>query len=216
MATNFNPVPTRNSHAAFPLGDMTPGGPAPDDPIALDSATIGLKLNHLCFRIRDPVRSLYFYVTLLGMRTIFTWNTGPLTIIYLGYPQTDAHRSDPKAYSQDMLPDLTHAQGLIELIHIHGSESDESFAARGGYSTGNAPPHLGFSHLGFTCSDARAQIERLRAAGIEIVKDVGVIEKQCLVDEWEEQRGWAKGELHQNFTRVFRGVGLVRDPVSGS
>ena len=46
-------------------------------------------------RIRDPQESLHFYIDLMGMRTVFTMNTGPFTIYYLGYPQTDEHREDP-------------------------------------------------------------------------------------------------------------------------
>ncbi|KAL6240303.1 hypothetical protein RBB50_012790 [Rhinocladiella similis] len=210
--STFNATPTPNSQVPLLHGDMTPGGPAPDVPVAPDSPTIGLKLNHLCIRIRDPVRSLYFYVTLLGMRTVFTMHVGPLTIIYLGYPQTDAHRLDPKAYGEDTLANIAHTLGLLELFHIHGSASDEEFAASGGYSTGNTPPHLGLSHLGFTCPDVSAQMERLRAAGVEILKELGVCGQRDLISEWEEQRGWAKGEIHENFAHIFGQVGFVKDP----
>ncbi|KAI4860060.1 hypothetical protein F4820DRAFT_128312 [Hypoxylon rubiginosum] len=131
--------------------EFLPNGLRNDPPLPPNDPTIGFKLNHLMLRIRDPVRSLHFYINLMSMRTVFTANAGPFTIYYLGYPQTDVHRADPVAYGQDTLPELPHTFGLIELYHVHGSENEPE----GYYSSGNDPPNLRFGHLGFTVPDVR-------------------------------------------------------------
>jgi lactoylglutathione lyase len=60
----------------------------------------------------------------MGMRTVFTINTGLITICYLGFPQTEAHRADLVSFGQDTVPVLAHTLGLLELYHIHGVASD--------------------------------------------------------------------------------------------
>ena len=77
MATE-NPSP-------FTLGEFLPNGNHTDPPVPANDPTIGYKLYHLMIRIRDPKKSLPFYIDLMGMRTVFTMNTGPFTIYYLGY-----------------------------------------------------------------------------------------------------------------------------------
>src|SRR2546423_1458767 len=49
--------------------------------------TVGWKLNHICFRIRDPERTIHFYRDILGMRTVFTVDCGSFSILYFGYPE---------------------------------------------------------------------------------------------------------------------------------
>ena len=121
-------------------------------------------------RIRDPKETLALYTDLMGMRTSFTTNTGPITVYYLGYPQTPAHRADPSAFSRDILrqPIMFQNLGLLELCHYHGSEHQPASYI----STGNNPPNLGFNHLGFTVPDVRATVERLKRAGVKVAKDV--------------------------------------------
>jgi lactoylglutathione lyase len=108
-------------------------------------------------RIKDPARSLKFYTEGLGMRTIFTFNTGLWTIYYLG------HSSTPNEPSTDMMATLgsrkgciasrmhavikvlSYLTGLLELYHIpHHSQSTYELG------NGNAPGHEGFGHVGFS------------------------------------------------------------------
>jgi lactoylglutathione lyase len=133
------PIP---SPSPFPIGVFLSTGDEnhtdrsihPQDPI------IGFKLNHFMLRIRDPKPSLDFYVNLISMRTVLVMNTGPFTIYYLGYPQTEEHRADPVKFGVETVGKLQHTLELLELYHVHGSET---MSER--YSTGNEPPNLGSS-----------------------------------------------------------------------
>ncbi|KAL1987811.1 hypothetical protein VTN96DRAFT_2214 [Rasamsonia emersonii] len=150
----------------------------------------------------------------MGMRTILEMDTGPSTVYYLGYPQTEAHRADPAKFALDTVqgpPGFTHTLGLLELCHLHGSE-DESKEFH--IANGNIPPHLGFGHLGFTVPDVSATVERLRQAGVRIVKELGVVIKETVqIGSWEsDQLGIAQKELHPNYVRVAEKMAYVEDP----
>ena len=69
----------------YPHGVVMPNGLNTDPPLPANDPTIGYMLNHLCIRVRDPKKSLHFYIDLMGMRTLFTTNAGPLTVYLLGY-----------------------------------------------------------------------------------------------------------------------------------
>lgn len=198
-------TPTTN----FPVGDFLPNGNHTDPPP--NPATTGFKLNHFMLRIRDPTVSLPFYIDLLGMRTVFTMNTGPFTIYYLGYPQSPSHAADLPTFGQTTCANLQHTLGLLELYHIHGSETQP----RDYHATGNTPPALGFGHLGFTVPDVPAALERMRRAGVKVVKDVGrgtTTRKAIPLSEHEESLGVGLGELHENYAAVFDNIGFVHDP----
>lgn len=195
----------------IPVGEFLPNGLKNDPPLPPDDPTIGYKFNHVMLRIRDPARSLHFYVDLMGMRTVFTMNTGPFTIYYLGYPQTAAHRADLPAFGQDTLSVLAHTLGLFELYHIHGSENEPE----GYYSTGNEPPNLGLGHLGFTVPDVPAAVDRLKSHGVEVIKDLGIATRETIpLSHWESQRGIGLGSLHPVYQNVFEQIAFVKDPVS--
>lgn len=204
------------SPSPFEVGAFLPGGHHTDPALPENSPTAGFKLNHFMLRIRDPKRSLHFYIELMGMRTVFTMNTGPWTIYYLGYPSTEEDRADLSAWSAKVGDPrtLTQTLGLLELYHIHGSEKP---TGDGGYevSTGNAPPNLGFGHLGFTVPDVPSTVERLRKAGVPILKELGVTTRESIpLSSWEENRGVGVGEIHPNYKAVFDQIAFVTDPVS--
>lgn len=168
-------------------------------------------MNHIMMRIQDPIRSLHFYVDLLGMRTVFIMNAGPFTIYYLGYPQTREHQEDLTKFSEDTLANLVHTLGLLELYHIHGTENEPA----GLYSTGNQPPNLGLGHLGFTVPDVPETLEYLRSHGVEVEKDLGVATRESIpLSHWEAQRGIGLGPVHPAYKRIFEQIAFVRDPVS--
>lgn len=205
-----------SSKTGFEPGQFLPGGHNNDPPLPSTSATTGYKLNHMMLRIRDPARSLHFYIDLLGMRTVFTMNAGPFTLYYLGYPQTADDRADLPTWASKTasFETLTQTPGLLELYHVHGSEKD---VQDGGIemSTGNTPPALGFGHLGFTVPDVRAAVERLRSEGVRVVKEIGVAEREHVpLSDWEEKRGVGCGEMHEAYKAIFENFAFVADPVS--
>jgi lactoylglutathione lyase len=206
-----------SSPTPFPHGVFLPNGANTDPPLPPSDPTIGYKLNHFMMRIRDPKRSLYFYINLMGMRTVFTMNVGPFTIYYLGYPQTDEHRADLPKFGLDTATNLQSTLGLLELYHVHGSEKQED----GYYGSGNAPPNLGFGHLGFTVPSVPKAVERLREQGVEILKDLGVATVRSIpISEWENDNGiglevqGTETEIHPEYKKVFSKIAFVKDPVS--
>jgi lactoylglutathione lyase len=197
------------SATPFPLGDFLPGGLKNDPPLPSSDPTIGYKLNHFMLRIRDPKASLNFYMNLMGMRTVFTMNTGPFTIYYLGYPQTPEHCADLPKFGAETFANLQHTLGLLELYHVHGSEKQ----GEGYYSTGNEPPNLGFGHLGFTVPDVPAAIARLSEAGVKVLKPLNVTTRESIpLSEWEAKNGVGVDEIHPNYAKVFDNIAFVQDP----
>lgn len=205
---SFRPPPA-GVHVVGPLDDI----PSSLLPVLDSDPTANYKLNHSMLRIRNPKASLDFYVRLMGMRRIFTLNTGPETVFYLGYPQTAAHKADPALFARETVPSavMSHTLGLLELCHQHGVENQDP-----GYLLGGSdPPHLGFGHLGFTVPDVAAAIKRLREEGVEILKDVGEGPIKLLpISTWEKEKGVGTEEVHANFLKVLRQIGFIRDPVS--
>lgn len=57
----------------FPHGAFLPNGLNTDPPLSANDPTVGYKLNHFMMRIRDPEKSMKFYIELMGMRTVFTY-----------------------------------------------------------------------------------------------------------------------------------------------
>ncbi|KAL4974789.1 Glyoxalase/Bleomycin resistance protein/Dihydroxybiphenyl dioxygenase [Aspergillus desertorum] len=199
----------------YDVGAFLPGGHNTDPALPENSPTAGFKLNHFMLRIRDPRRSLHFYIDLMGMRTVFIMNTGPWTIYYLGYPSTPEDRADLPTWSAKVGGNnrtLTSTLGLLELYHVHGSEKPVS---DGGYeiSTGNEPPNLGFGHLGFTVPDVPKALERLRGAGVRVIKELGVSTRESIpLSKWEEEREIGVGEIHPSYKAVFDQIAFVADP----
>ncbi|KAI1628717.1 lactoylglutathione lyase [Exophiala viscosa] len=199
----------------FPHGVFMPNGLKTDKPLEANDPTMGYKLNHFMLRIRDPKKSMHFYLDLMGMRTVFNMNVGPFTIYYLGYPQTDEHRANPEQFGGETAMKLQHTLGLLELYHVHGSEKQDE----GYYQTGNTPPNLGFGHLGFTVPNVPEALERLKKAGVEVVKDLGVCTRESIpISEWENERGvgvevkGTESEIHKEYAKVFEKIAFVRDP----
>lgn len=206
-----NSSSTTSNPTAHPLGQYIVGN-SNEQPLHANSPTTGFKLNHMMMRIQDPARSLHFYIDLLGMRTVFTMNVGPFTIYYLGYPQTDEHKTNMTKFGQDTLANLAGTLGLLELYHIHGSENEPP----GLYSTGNQPPTLGFGHLGFTVPDVPATLEYLTSHGVEVVKELGVATRESIpLSSWEAERGLGLGDVHPAYQKVFEQIAFVKDPVRG-
>ena len=183
------------------------GGHYGDPPIESPSPTAGWRLNHSMLRIRDPVASLHFYIELMGMRTVFTLNSGPYTIYFLGCPSSENSHTIAH-FVQSSLENMSQ-QSLLELCHVHGSEKIES----GLYSNGNTPPHIGFGHLGFNVPDVAAALDRLSAGGAKVVKPLGVATRESAgLTDFEKQKGIGVEEFHEGYKKQFSQIGFVQDP----
>ena len=130
-----------------------------------DSSTDGFMLQQTMLRIRDPASSLDFYTRVLGM-TLLTKLDFPdmgFSLYFLGYVDKDAIPEDPVARAAWMFG----LQGLIELTHNYGTESDPEFK---GYANGNSDPGKGFGHIGLSVPSVRQACHRFEKMGVEFVK----------------------------------------------
>ena len=117
-------------------------------------------------RIKEPKRSLDFYVNVLGMTLVehMDFPQYKFSLYFVGYipkgmtlpPVGERHEFAA------MLP------GLIELTHNHGSEDSEGAC----YHTGNTYDGCegGFGHIGITCPDVYAACERFKSIGVAFKK----------------------------------------------
>lgn len=207
-----------NTLPDLPHGELLPNGLGDDPPLPENDPTIGARLNHSMLRIRDPRKSLHFYINLMGMRTVFATNLGPVNAWYLGYPKTSEHQSNLKKFGVETVQSLRQVEGLLELGHIKGSENQPE----GYYQTGNNPPNLGFGHLGFAVPDVPALLRKLKENDVEVVKDLGeeTTIESIAITKWENELGIGveeKGmetELHASFKQVFKNIAMIKDPVS--
>lgn len=58
-------------------------------------------------------------------------------------------------------------EGILELTHNHGTESDPSFT---GYANGNSDPGRGFGHIAVSVDDIESACERLDKLGVKFQK----------------------------------------------
>lgn len=58
-------------------------------------------------------------------------------------------------------------EGVLELTHNHGTESDAGFA---GYASGNSDPGRGFGHIAISVPDIQACCARLEALEVPFKK----------------------------------------------
>lgn len=99
-------------------------------------------------RIKDPKASLDFYENVLGMDLVDTLQGSDFTLYFLGYRfQKDVPRGQ--------------REGLLELTHNHGTESDPNFA----YHNGNVEPR-GFGHIAVSVDNIEAACERFEKLGV--------------------------------------------------
>lgn len=165
---------------------------------AQPSETRGYVINHLMYRIKDPAVSLPFYQDVLGLRSLMTFNTGPFTIYYLSYPEEGGDDTP-----EERVKNMQTGRGLIELIHVHGTETDADFR----YNSGNDLRCPGFGHLGLSVPDVPAAMARFRAMGVDVIKDVGSMDPTCLTLERNDYLPGAGFMGH-----VYTKIGFVRDP----
>ncbi len=124
-------------------------------------------LSQTMLRIADPERSLSFYHDLLGMTLVkrFDFPDMKFSLYFMGYIRPEKHGPIPEDELQRAEYTFSQ-QGLLELTHNWGTESDDNFS---GYHSGNDEPR-GFGHIGITVPDVYAACQRFEEAGVSFVK----------------------------------------------
>ncbi|EIN11475.1 glyoxalase I [Punctularia strigosozonata HHB-11173 SS5] len=130
--------------------------------MARDPETAGFKFNHTMIRVKDPKASLDFYTKVLGMEQISELKMETFTLYFLAFDHSDgAQTADEKAKARFT------REGVLELTHNHGTESDPNFQ---GYSSGNSDPGRGFGHIAITVPDIEKACARFEQLGVPFKK----------------------------------------------
>ena len=125
-------------------------------------ATKGYTLNHLMLRITDPARSLDFYERVLGFRLVTRLDFAPAKFsLYFLQPRGHTDPSDGSVEA------TFSRQGLLELTHNWGSESDGTTV-----HSGNSEPR-GYGHIGLSVPDIEAACARFESLGVTFQKRLG-------------------------------------------
>ncbi|KAF9230777.1 Glyoxalase/Bleomycin resistance protein/Dihydroxybiphenyl dioxygenase [Melanogaster broomeanus] len=122
-----------------------------------------LQFNHTMIRIKDPKASLHFYTEVLGMDLLSEQNMGDFTLYFLGYD----HDGISQLPAEEKAKARFNREGILELTHNHGTESDASFQ---GYASGNSDPGRGFGHIAITVDNIQEACARLEKLNVPFKK----------------------------------------------
>lgn len=161
--------------------------------------TQGYRLSHTMLRVSNPERSLRFYRELMGMSLIFTLNTGPFTVYYLGYPGPDDHSA------VDIANTMSSRTGLLELVHVPETNIDD--ASKGDEKL-DEPAVKGFGHLGFYVPDVEGALKRAEESGYTVVKSLDNIS----ITTMDLPESLSGVPFHSAFLQAFSQIGFIRDP----
>eukprot|EP01084_Bolivina_argentea_P119328 211596_1 len=125
--------------------------------------TVGFKMTQTMIRIRDPVASLNFYTTILGMSLLqeLHFEKYKFSLYFVGYCNPTEIPSDPMEHIQWGF----NQQGVVELTHNWKTEKDPNCK----YHNGNDSPQ-GFGHIGITVPDVYAACKRFEDLGVKFRK----------------------------------------------
>ncbi|KAJ7843322.1 lactoylglutathione lyase-like protein [Mycena olivaceomarginata] len=120
--------------------------------------TTKYKFNHSMLRVKDPKESVKFY-EFLGMKLINKIENpdAKFDLYFLAY-------DSPSAVSHGK--HWTDREGIIELTHNYGTESDPEYKI----VNGNTDPHRGFGHVCVSVDNIQAACARLEDAGYRFQK----------------------------------------------
>lgn len=109
-------------------------------------------------RVKDPKASIKYYEH-LGMKKInqMDFPDNKFSLYFLAYEGPESSSSGAH---------WTGRQGLLELTHNYGTESDDSFKI----NNGNSEPHKGFGHICVSVDNIQASCKRLEDAGYKFQK----------------------------------------------
>ncbi|ANQ08032.1 Glyoxalase I [Plasmodium coatneyi] len=137
-------------------------------------------------RIKNPEKSLYFYLHILGMKLVHIKHASDFSLYFLKSPYLEDKKGGDistkeeeqkqcyynfeelkKAYQseEDYENFKSSWEPVLELTHNHGTENDEQFA----YHNGNTEPR-GFGHIGFLVDDLVNYCQELEKLGIPFKK----------------------------------------------
>ncbi|KAF2452890.1 lactoylglutathione lyase [Lineolata rhizophorae] len=116
------------------------------------------KFNHSMLRAKDPQRSVAFY-QLLGLSLVnkMSMPEAKFDLYFLAYDSPTAASSGAH---------WTDRQGVIELTHNYGTESDPNYTV----NNGNAEPFKGFGHVCISVDNIQAACKRLEDEGCKFQK----------------------------------------------
>lgn len=121
--------------------------------------------SHTMFRITDARKSLHFYCEVLGMTLLSRSDSegGKFTNYFLCYPDSSMpnKEKDPAKFNAWMWT----RQGLLELCHNWGNETDGSKMCNG-----NEPEHRGFGHICVFVDDLAKAVARLDKMKVTFTK----------------------------------------------
>jgi len=124
--------------------------------------TAGFQFNHTMIRIKDPKKSIQFYTEVLGMDLISEAKFESFTLYFLAFDHSGGTLSEREKKNSRF-----NREGVLELTHNHGTESDPDFQ---GYASGNTEPGKGFGHIAITVPDVAAACERFEKLGVPFKK----------------------------------------------
>ncbi|KAI9571650.1 Glyoxalase/Bleomycin resistance protein/Dihydroxybiphenyl dioxygenase [Boletus coccyginus] len=125
--------------------------------------TASFKFNHTMIRIKDPKVSLPFYLNTLGMDLLAEQNMGDFTLYFLGYEHDDIKKLSTEEKSRARF----NREGVLELTHNHGTESNPEFK---GYASGNTEAGRGFGHIAITVDNIKEACARFEKLGVPFKK----------------------------------------------
>lgn len=128
---------------------------------------LGYGFHSSALQIKDAEKSLYFYQEILGMDLIkHTESDEEYSMYFLSFPGALSRTGQLGRRDSGMLDEEIHfgsRQGMLQLIHVHGSENDISFKIR------NDGP--GFTHFSVSVPDVEQAKNRMESLGVTIVED---------------------------------------------
>ncbi|KAF8629304.1 hypothetical protein AX15_003521 [Amanita polypyramis BW_CC] len=130
--------------------------------MARTAETASFKFNHTMLRIRDPQVSLKFYQDVLGMDLLSQKHFSNFTLYFLAFDHSGRTLTDEEKEISRFS-----REGVLELTHNHGTESDPNFK---GYANGNTDPGRGFGHIAITVDDVEKACERFEKLGVPFKK----------------------------------------------
>ncbi|KAI0338249.1 glyoxalase I [Trametopsis cervina] len=154
--------------------------------------TQGYRFNHTMIRVKDPKPSLNFYTEILGMTLIHSSVMSDFTLYFLGYGEA----VDPEGSLDQKNNALVNREGVLELTHNHGTESDPDFA---GYASGNSEPGRGFGHIAISVPDLEGTCARLESLGVPFKKKLTEGRMKNVAFALDPDGYWVEIISHQRF-----------------
>lgn len=121
--------------------------------------TSAYKLNHTMLRVKDPARSVAFYTEHFGLKLInkMAFDESKFALYFLAFDSASAEHHGKH---------WTDREGLLELTHNYGTETDPNFKV----ANGNEEPARGFGHVAFTVDSLGATCKGLLEKGVKFKK----------------------------------------------